>query len=113
MLSSRAAPAQASSHSNPNSHRSAPSHGGVVPHDAGADLHQTLTHHRIHLAGHDRTAGWVAGMAISPMAHWGPELSQRTSLAILKRLVAMVLIWRSLPPARPWQTEPRNGPWPP
>ena len=45
------------------------------------------------LPGMMELPGWVAGMAISPMAHWGPELSQRMSLAILKRLTAMVLSW--------------------
>ena len=35
--------------------------------------------------------GWVPGMLISPSPHRGPLASQRTSLAILVRLTAMVL----------------------
>ncbi len=45
------------------------------------------------LPGMMELPGWVAGMAISPMPHCGPEPSQRMSLAILKRLMAMVLSW--------------------
>src|SRR6185503_18246253 len=37
--------------------------------------------------------GWVAGMEISPMPHLGPLASQRMSLAILVREMAMVLSW--------------------
>jgi len=42
------------------------------------------------LPGMMELPGWVAGIMISPMAHCGPELSQRMSLAILIRLTAIV-----------------------
>jgi hypothetical protein len=46
---------------------------------------------RVHLAGHDRTAGSFSGIVISPRPERGPDASQRTSLAIFISATASVL----------------------